>query len=769
MFARLLFLLAACADPAFAPAPDAPADRVVPLRAANLRATLGADGLVLDDLGLTLRFDGVGRDMLRSTERAGAVRTSCDSCTTRAALKAHGAEEWVAEDARGLEHGWTLPTPPPGAGPVRLHVDVVGGRAAAHGGALRLHADAGHVLDYREPRAWDATGRALPIGLLVNGEDLVVEVDDAGAVYPIEVDPLLSAVSLVAAGPPGASRFGSSLAASPDLNGDGAGDLIVGTNLSNAAFRTWVVKSGGATTVQLSSPLDTPTSPACTTTGASTSGGSDVDGDGLHDVLASCLVGAPTSAYAVAAWRGAAGGPELGAFTATDASSTGFAAANHKVAGLGDINGDGFGDAALVESASVQDVQLTVWPGGAAGFGAPLLRLTEAELGHAPNFGLGLAGPVDINGDGLGDLVYAVQRPAAPATSELRVHFGGVISATPDHTLAPPAGAANWCKGVSAVGDVNGDGYGDVACAADIHLVYVYVGSPAGLAPFATLSGGADWSMQETLIGGTGFGSMIAGGGDLEGDGYDDILVGAPTDVRFAAHGTVALYRGGPATMTKSTFITGPQTGSTFGHAGAIVPDMDGDGRDEMFVGDQGYNNAQGRVYWYATAPDDDQDGFYTDTDCDDTDPAVHPGAPEACDQRDTDCDGLLDNGSPDADGDGTCDTFDFMISVTDTVAGQPFTMSTIRGPANTLATFMVSTRGANGNACYPGSTVCISLQNQIVLGQARTDANGVASMTRTIPANLAVGTRIWVQVAWVVTRGGVSGDVSQVELRTVR
>ncbi|HMV69344.1 MAG TPA: FG-GAP-like repeat-containing protein, partial [Myxococcota bacterium] len=653
-----------------------------------------------------------------------------------------------------------------GAGPVRLHLDVEGARAADHATWVRLYGDGGAVLDYREPHAWDARGGALPIRLRAEAGDVVVEVDDAGATYPIEIDPILAAVSLELVGAVGGGRFGYALAGVTDITGDGAGDLIVGADDASGAVGVWVVRSGGALPISSPVSLHTPTSPACGATGTSV-GSADVDGDGHEDVVATCRVGAND---AVVAWRG--DGPALDASSATDPAAIGVAAINRKVASVGDVNGDGFDDVAITSSAGATDVDLTVWSGSPTGFGAALLHLTDPALTYSASFGLGLAGPVDVNGDGYGDLVYAMPRPAAQATSELRVHLGGPagLPTAPSQTLNPPAGVNNWCKLAAAVGDVNGDGRGDVACAEDIHAVRVYVGTATGLdpTPFAVLRG-TDWGMPAVQFGGSQFGAMIAGGGDLDDDGYDDVVVGAPQYATGGARGAIAEYRGGLTGMTATTLVAGSANGGVFGAAGALVPDMDGDGRDEVFVGDYGYDGSRGRVVWYATAGDADHDGVYSDHDCDDHDATIYPGAPEACDRLDQDCDGVADNGTPDFDGDGVCDAFDFQITVGDLVRGQPFTIRTARGPASTQVTFMVSTRGGSGHACYPGSTVCISLQQQIVLGQSRTDAQGVASFTRTLPTNLAPGMNIWIQAAWVVTAGGAHGDVSQVELRQVQ
>lgn len=105
--------------------------------------------------------------------------------------------EWYLNDGRGLEQGFTLLVPPPGPAdePVRLLIDISGNLSAeldADRRGAELVNEAGEVvLHYTGLSVRDAAGRDLPAWLVSSMSRLAIEVKDAGAVYPLEVDPLL--------------------------------------------------------------------------------------------------------------------------------------------------------------------------------------------------------------------------------------------------------------------------------------------------------------------------------------------------------------------------------------------------------------------------------------------------------------------------------------------------------------------------------------------------------------------------------------------------
>ncbi len=135
--------------------------------------------------------------------------------------------------------------------------------------------------------ASDARGELLPTRLVVHGEGLRVEVDDAGAVYPIEVDPDYTTAAVTWTGS-SAERLGKALGGA-DVDGDGYIDVILGApNYNSQQGRVYVYhgSSGGPSTT-----ADTTNTGASAAVyfGYSVARAGDVNGDGIDDVI----IGAP--------------------------------------------------------------------------------------------------------------------------------------------------------------------------------------------------------------------------------------------------------------------------------------------------------------------------------------------------------------------------------------------------------------------------------------------------------------------------------------------
>ncbi|HOR97207.1 MAG TPA: FG-GAP repeat protein [Kiritimatiellia bacterium] len=129
--------------------------------------------------------------------------------------------EWYDNQAGGVEHGFILKTRPAGAGPdVRLRV-AVGGlqpRLSSDGDAAELADGQGNVLlRYAKLKAWDADGRVLASRMEVGDGAVVLVVADAGARYPVTIDPFITAQQ---------AKLG------PEVTGDGAAEDCFGYSVA---------------------------------------------------------------------------------------------------------------------------------------------------------------------------------------------------------------------------------------------------------------------------------------------------------------------------------------------------------------------------------------------------------------------------------------------------------------------------------------------------------------------------------------------------------
>ena len=211
-----------------------------------------------------------------------------------------------------------------------------------------------------------------------------------------------------------------------------------------------------------------------------------------------------------------------------------------RVAGAGDVNGDGYSDV-LVGAHAYDNQQglsgtVFVYHGGAGGVNttaAILLKGYGNMTGNMTGFGRSVAGAGDVNGDGYSDvLVGVVDYGELTDLGAVLVYHGGAGGVNPTAaTLLINQTGVEFGFSIAGAGDVNGDGYSDVLVGA-----HHYPKSVAGISRGATFvyHGGANGvnPTAVTLLQGNQveayFGISVAGAGDVNGDGYSDVLVGAP-------------------------------------------------------------------------------------------------------------------------------------------------------------------------------------------------------------------------------------------------
>jgi hypothetical protein len=150
-------------------------------------------------------------------------------------------------------------------------------------------------------------------------------------------------------------------------------------------------------------------------------------------------------------------------------------------------------------------------------------------------FGISVAGAGDVNGDGYADVIVGADLADNGESYEgmAFVYLGGASGGTPpgpSWTADGDQGSAYFGGSVSGAGDVNGDGYADVIVGARNYdapengegQAFVYLGSASGLA--TTPASILDMPLDQADA---WFGNSVAGAGDVNGDGYADVIVGA--------------------------------------------------------------------------------------------------------------------------------------------------------------------------------------------------------------------------------------------------
>ena len=243
----------------------------------------------------------------------------------------------------------------------------------------------------------------------------------------------------------------------------------------------------------------------------------------------------------------------------------------------GDVNSDGYDD---LFAASLDGLQ--VFYGSPAG-------LVPGTPWHGPSVSLSAAG--DVNGDGYDDLLVGDPyfTEGEEWEGQMLLFYGSPTgpSGDPDWTLQGEATAGRLGEKVLAVGDVNGDGYGDIASQSYHQSPYYYQPGRYSLKIYLGSPGGPATTAQWT----TGARNLAAAAGDVDGDGYSDLVVGDssyPCGPYYCSEwGVIYLYRGSAAGLSGAPDwrYESDRQDARLGQAVAMAGDLNGDGYDDVVAG----------------------------------------------------------------------------------------------------------------------------------------------------------------------------------------
>jgi hypothetical protein len=170
--------------------------------------------------------------------------------STRVEYRRGALVEWYARSASGFEQGFDLHEPPAGEGELELRLELCTDLRADvrpdRRGVVFADARGRRVLHYDGLQAWDADGRDLPASLALEGGQLVLRVDDAGAAYPLTIDPVCTTEQAVVqpTGGGDVGNFGWSVALDGEtllVGAPGAEGIVYDTGAA------WVFVRAGAT------------------------------------------------------------------------------------------------------------------------------------------------------------------------------------------------------------------------------------------------------------------------------------------------------------------------------------------------------------------------------------------------------------------------------------------------------------------------------------------------------------------------------------------
>ena len=443
-----------------------------------------------------------------------------------------------------------------------------------------------------------------------------------------------------------------------DINGDGIADVIVGApgRGFGSNYSAYVIFGRGSDDIPSASTVSTANLDPIAGfrmvvgEGYAVSYAGDFNGDGIGDFMVSAPSYGTNDQGATYVVFGNAGGTPNSQIRIDGGEAAGIVGdrSGYSVAALGDVNGDGFDDVLIGSPGAAGDgrwasgVTYVVY-GNASGANIDLANFNASEgfriIGSEfESIGHSVSAAGDVNGDGRMDLLIGVSTAGSDGNwlaGSTYLVYGSDSGADVDLANLTPSQGVRFDGefesesgfSVSAAGDVNGDGLADIIIGAPSPSsfpgqgggsAFVVFGKTGGLSnmDLANLGPGDGFRINGAAVGDEA-GYSVSSAGDFNGDGYGDLIIGAPyadpdgrTDAgsayvifgKASGFGDIDLANLSAADGFRIDGPSGVQGNLGFelpNHLGFSVAagDINDDGYSDVVVGTPGYSLVEGATY----------------------------------------------------------------------------------------------------------------------------------------------------------------------------